>query len=185
MGFWPWPIRVSDWTVSTTFVATCTACHQWHLLKMHPERCKHPLVFAGGFAKTVITFICNRNIPQGKPVFRRRDGADTFFDFPTSLACTPDPVDCRVSDDQGNEYDLTPLAKEDVNWRVIDPQRNHLKYYINVCRPLVSTDETRKCPGEQYFRRFGDGSFWNKIKIFILQLDKTARFIWENVVSEN
>ena len=86
-------------------------------------------------------------MPQGQPVFREKDEMTYIFDFSTSLACQPEPVDCHAIDNQGNEYDLSGLAKSDGNYMVPDPERSTLKYYINLCQPLNPQAETNKCPG--------------------------------------
>lgn len=71
-----------------------------------------------------------------------------IFDFATSLACRPEPVDCLVSDFHGNQYDLTPLARVEGNWQVVDSRSSHsdLRYYINVCRPINPIGNS-SCPG--------------------------------------
>ncbi|XP_071800837.1 cation-independent mannose-6-phosphate receptor-like [Asterias amurensis] len=104
----------------------------------------------GGYMMmTEITFLCRHNVSFSaqKPVFHRRENNNYIFNFETPLACLPESVDCLVSDDTGNQYDLSPLAKDDGNWEAVDMQSG-VKYYINVCRPVNSvTSETHFCPG--------------------------------------
>ena len=108
---------------------------------------------------TEITFLCRHNVSFSaqKPVFHRRENNNYIFNFETPLACLPESVDCLVSDDTGNQYDLSPLAKDDGNWEAVDMQSG-VKYYINVCRLVNSvTSETHFCPGIDIFAlHFGD-----------------------------
>uniref|UniRef100_A0A6Q2XKG2 Insulin-like growth factor 2 receptor n=1 Tax=Esox lucius TaxID=8010 RepID=A0A6Q2XKG2_ESOLU len=73
---------------------------------------------------------------------------DVFFEFSTTLACRPAPVDCRVTDAHGNQYDLSRLSRdsEDSPWEAIDPSKSAKKrsFYLNVCEPLPPVKE---CPG--------------------------------------
>ena len=58
---------------------------------------------------------------------------------------------------EGNQYDLSPLAKDVGNWEAVDTRdgQEHLSYHINVCRPVnalnangSSDSETVQCPGK-------------------------------------
>ena len=100
-----------------------------------------------------LTFKCNNAMVDDEKLanvtFVRRDDKTYLFDVETPLACKPAPVDCVVTDSQGNEYDLSPLAKREGNWNVIDSTRTNLQYFINVCRPInVGTGVESKCPGK-------------------------------------
>ncbi|XP_077442699.1 cation-independent mannose-6-phosphate receptor isoform X2 [Stigmatopora argus] len=71
---------------------------------------------------------------------------DVLFEFSTALACVPAPVDCRVIDSHGNEYDLSHLVRdgEDSPWVAIDTDAvKSRSFYINICRPLPSLNQ---CP---------------------------------------
>lgn len=100
---------------------------------------------------------------------------NAIFQFYTALACMPAPVDCQIigtmrlacshfhnerdfnfvsdlnslppADSHGNEYDLTPLARniDDAPWIAMDPSGAKARsFYINVCKPLPSI---QGCPG--------------------------------------
>ncbi|XP_076026629.1 cation-independent mannose-6-phosphate receptor [Genypterus blacodes] len=72
---------------------------------------------------------------------------DVLFEFSTPLACVPAPVDCRIIDPHGNEYDLSHLSRdaEDSPWIPMDTAdvAKSRIFYINVCRPLPSLHQ---CP---------------------------------------
>lgn len=97
----------------------------------------------------IVLFLCRQNIPLGAPEFVRKEENAYYFDFKTSLACRPQPVDCRVQDEKGTQYDLSPLARSGTNWQVLDtrPGFSDLTYYINVCRPINSVAGST-CPGQ-------------------------------------
>ncbi|XP_022089875.1 cation-independent mannose-6-phosphate receptor-like [Acanthaster planci] len=115
------------------------------------------LTYEGGNAghgfnfKTDITFLCRRNasLNNQKPTFVRQEGYAYIFNFETPLACLPESVDCLVSDGQGNQYDLSSLAKDSGNWEAVDTRPGtQMSYYINVCRPVNSLGtDTQFCPG--------------------------------------
>lgn len=99
----------------------------------------------------VINFVCDRNVHPGTLKLVQEDVSastkrhDVLFEFVTALACVPAPVSCRTSDSEGNEYDLSQLARDDESaWipTYTDGVKSH-KFYINVCRPLPSIDN---CP---------------------------------------
>lgn len=96
----------------------------------------------------IVLFLCRQNIPLGAPEFVRNEENAYYFDFKTSLACRPQPVDCQVQDEKGTQYDLSPLARSGTNWQVLDtrPGYSDLTYYINVCRPINSIAGST-CPG--------------------------------------
>ncbi|XP_062610067.1 cation-independent mannose-6-phosphate receptor-like [Saccostrea cucullata] len=102
----------------------------------------------GQRTQVIILFLCRQNIPLGAPEFVRKEENSYYFDFKTSLACRPQPVDCLVQDQRGNQYDLSPLARAGSNWQVLDtrPHYSDLTYYINVCRP-INTIAGSTCPG--------------------------------------
>ncbi|XP_063954249.1 cation-independent mannose-6-phosphate receptor-like [Lytechinus pictus] len=109
-----------------------------------PETAKNP--------STVISFLCRRNasLASPSPVFVRKEGSRYIFNFETPLACLPESVDCLISDRNGNQYDLSPLAKDSGNWEAVDTRPNFhgLSYHINVCRPINKGDPaTSSCPG--------------------------------------
>ncbi|KAJ0026800.1 hypothetical protein NQD34_017800 [Periophthalmus magnuspinnatus] len=102
----------------------------------------------------IINFVCNRSSHPGKLTLVQenlssisdRTVRDAMFEFATPLVCVPAPVSCRISDSEGNEYDLSHLARdnEDSPWIPIDADGGKSrKFYINVCRPLPSVKD---CP---------------------------------------
>lgn len=97
----------------------------------------------------IVLFLCRQNIPLGAPEFVRKEENAYYFDFKTSLACRPQPVDCQVQDEKGTQYDLSPLARSGTNWQVLDTRLgfSDLTYYINVCRPINSVAGST-CPGQ-------------------------------------
>lgn len=102
----------------------------------------------GQRTQVIVLFLCRQNIPLGAPEFVRNEENAYYFDFKTSLACRPQPVDCQVQDEKGTQYDLSPLARSGTNWQVLDtrPGYSDLTYYINVCRPINSIAGST-CPG--------------------------------------
>ncbi|XP_055495415.1 LOW QUALITY PROTEIN: cation-independent mannose-6-phosphate receptor [Leucoraja erinacea] len=110
------------------------------------------LVESGLWDTFIIRFVCDTNSYPGKLSFLREEIGtatrihDTFFEFSTSLACLPAPVDCLVSDVAGNEYDLSELAKDNGPWIAIDTAEDgkNRTFYLNVCKPLPPVDG---CPG--------------------------------------
>jgi len=93
---------------------------------------------SGGSSKVVVNFICDQNQPTGEPTFKESIGNTYIFEFHTSLACRPTPVECLVFDRDGNHYDLSALTRSGGSWRVPDSRSSHLHltYYINVCAPI-------------------------------------------------
>ncbi|XP_049613817.1 cation-independent mannose-6-phosphate receptor isoform X2 [Syngnathus scovelli] len=101
-----------------------------------------------------INFVCDPNAHPGSLKLLREDlntlpshvVHDVLFEFSTALACVAAPVDCRVIDSRGNEYDLSHLVRggEDSPWVAIDTDAvKSRSFYINVCRPLPSLND---CP---------------------------------------
>ncbi|XP_069811536.1 cation-independent mannose-6-phosphate receptor [Dendropsophus ebraccatus] len=94
-----------------------------------------------------INFVCNDDLYPGQLSFKREEINSeihlyhTFFDFETAMACSPAPVDCQVTDSQGNEYDLSDLSREDEPWIAVDTsdQKDKRTFYLNVCKPLPTT----------------------------------------------
>ena len=74
------------------------------------------------------------NLPQSEP---------TLISLIDLMLC-----DLSIQDNLGQQYDLTPLARSQGNWVVLDTRATHtdLHYYINVCRP-VNPAENMTCPG--------------------------------------
>ena len=105
----------------------------------------------GQRTQVIVLFLCRQNIPLGAPEFVRKEENAYYFDFKTALACRPQPVDCQVQDDKGNQYDLSPLARAGTNWQVLDSRADYsdLTYYINVCRP-INTIAGSTCPGKAF-----------------------------------
>ncbi|XP_078412852.1 cation-independent mannose-6-phosphate receptor [Cetorhinus maximus] len=100
----------------------------------------------------IIRFVCDTNSYPGKLKFlREKIGTtarfhDTYFEFYTALACFPAPVNCLVLDAEGNEYDLSDLARDRDPWIAIDTAEDRKKrtFYLNVCKPLPPING---CPG--------------------------------------
>uniref|UniRef100_A0A3Q2EC35 Insulin-like growth factor 2 receptor n=1 Tax=Cyprinodon variegatus TaxID=28743 RepID=A0A3Q2EC35_CYPVA len=101
-----------------------------------------------------INFVCNPKSHPGSLKLVREDMStlsshvvhEALFEFSTALACIPAPVDCRIVDPHGNEYDLSHLIRDedDSPWIPMDPGAGtSRKFYINVCKPLPSHEE---CP---------------------------------------
>ncbi|XP_075719002.1 cation-independent mannose-6-phosphate receptor [Rhinoderma darwinii] len=99
-----------------------------------------------------INFVCNDDLYPGQLSFKREEINSethlyhTFFDFETAMACSPAPVDCQVTDSNGNEYDLSDLSRDDEPWIAVDTsnQTNKRTFYLNICKPLPYT---RGCSG--------------------------------------
>ncbi|KAM4522347.1 cation-independent mannose-6-phosphate receptor isoform 2-T2 [Odontesthes bonariensis] len=101
-----------------------------------------------------INFVCDPNSHPGSLKLVREDLStlpshvvhDALFEFSTALACIPAPVDCRISDSYGNEYDLSKLIRngDDSPWIPIDTDAvTSSSFYINVCKPLPTLKD---CP---------------------------------------
>ncbi|KAM4042759.1 cation-independent mannose-6-phosphate receptor [Anomaloglossus baeobatrachus] len=91
-----------------------------------------------------INFVCNDDLYPGRLLFNREEINSetqlyhTFFDFETAMACSPAPVDCQVTDSDGNEYDLSDLSRDGEPWTAVDisDQARKRTFYLNVCKPL-------------------------------------------------
>ncbi|XP_060061207.1 cation-independent mannose-6-phosphate receptor isoform X2 [Erinaceus europaeus] len=91
-----------------------------------------------------IRFLCNDDAYPGIPRFLHQDvdshlgTRSTYFEFETALACVPSPVDCQVTDDAGNEYDLSGLSQVRKPWTAVDMSVEGKKrtFYLSVCKPL-------------------------------------------------
>ncbi|XP_072542274.1 cation-independent mannose-6-phosphate receptor [Salminus brasiliensis] len=99
----------------------------------------------GTRATFTINFVCDQNVTAGSLKVIREELSttshvqhDVLFEFSTALACEPAPVDCRVTDSQGNEYDLSDLSLDDKAYVPLDTseQAKTQKFFINVCKPL-------------------------------------------------
>ena len=109
---------------------------------------------------------------DGHPVFVRTELTNTrhIFNFETPLACQPESVDCLVSDSRGNQYDLSPLAKDSGNWEAVDTRTtgSTMSYHINVCRPINKGDPaTSSCPGMGRREWGGGGEVGEKCSIWL------------------
>ncbi|XP_069625297.1 cation-independent mannose-6-phosphate receptor [Ranitomeya imitator] len=91
-----------------------------------------------------INFVCNDDLYPGRLLFNREEINSethlyhTFFDFETAMACSPAPVDCQVTDADGNEYDLSDLSRDVEPWVAVDTsdQASKRTFYLNICKPL-------------------------------------------------
>uniref|UniRef100_A0A8C5SQA2 Insulin like growth factor 2 receptor n=1 Tax=Laticauda laticaudata TaxID=8630 RepID=A0A8C5SQA2_LATLA len=109
------------------------------------------LTYTGPNDSFIITFTCNRSYPgELKFVHEEMNSArnihNTYFNFYTALACPPVPVDCQVTDSDGNEYDLSDLSRDHEPWIALDTTTDAKKrtFYLSVCRPLPYIPG---CPG--------------------------------------
>ncbi|XP_072218868.1 cation-independent mannose-6-phosphate receptor isoform X2 [Leuresthes tenuis] len=102
----------------------------------------------------IINFVCDPKSHPGSLKLVREDMStlpshvvhNVLFEFSTALACIPSPVDCRISDSYGNEYDLSKLIRygDDSPWIPIDTDAvTSRSFYINVCKPLPTLKD---CP---------------------------------------
>ncbi|KAI5090811.1 cation-independent mannose-6-phosphate receptor precursor [Silurus meridionalis] len=103
----------------------------------------------GTEATFTINFVCNQSSTTGSLKLIREGIStsshvqhDVLFEFSTALACEPAPVDCRVTDSQGNEYDLRDLNKVYVPLDTSDQAKSQ-KFFISVCKPLPYV---KNCP---------------------------------------
>ncbi|XP_035206977.1 LOW QUALITY PROTEIN: cation-independent mannose-6-phosphate receptor-like [Stegodyphus dumicola] len=98
----------------------------------------------------IIKFPCHNTTadPHLKFVMYDDKNRQYIFEMKTPLTCIRSHFDCNVFDQYGNEYDLSPLTKyREGNWEVADsrPNHSHLRYHINICRPLNKVNGY-KCP---------------------------------------
>ena len=92
-----------------------------------------------------INFLCDHRIQTGGPVLSTQTDCDFEFTWHTVQACSPfEEVECKTTDGNGTVYDLSELSmsRQNYNLRFNDSTR----FMINVCRSLVSTQSTSKCP---------------------------------------
>ncbi|XP_053316140.1 cation-independent mannose-6-phosphate receptor [Spea bombifrons] len=93
---------------------------------------------------SLITFLCDRQADIGQPEYQTEDNQTYNFKWYTKYACPEIPVECVVVDEHTDEqYDLSGLSKalgdHDANWFAMDTSTTkHKKYYVNVCRSLLS-----------------------------------------------
>ncbi|XP_060722164.1 cation-independent mannose-6-phosphate receptor [Tachysurus vachellii] len=99
----------------------------------------------GTRATFTINFVCDQSASNGSlNLIREELGTsshvqhDVLFEFSTALACEPAPVDCRVTDAQGNEYDLSDLSLNEKAYIPLDTsdQAKSQKFFLSVCKPL-------------------------------------------------
>uniref|UniRef100_A0AAQ5ZQF5 Insulin-like growth factor 2 receptor n=1 Tax=Amphiprion ocellaris TaxID=80972 RepID=A0AAQ5ZQF5_AMPOC len=101
-----------------------------------------------------IIFVCDPNSQHGSlKMIQENVGTspdhvvhDVLFEFSTALVCMPAPVDCRITDSHGNEYDLSHLIRngDDSPWIPINTDgATSRNFYINVCKPLPTLKD---CP---------------------------------------
>lgn len=92
-----------------------------------------------------ISFVCDQNTTVNplKLINETMSTAEhtqhnVLFEFSTPLACEPAPVECRVTDLRGNEYDLSDLSLEDKPFVPLDTseQASNQKFFLSVCKPL-------------------------------------------------
>ncbi len=88
-----------------------------------------------------LRFHCNTTVIEGQLTFVENDNSGYVFRYDTALACPPALVPCQAISN-GQEYDLSALARTDGNWHVLDTRPGHddLEYYINICRPINPVD---------------------------------------------
>ncbi|XP_037918869.1 cation-independent mannose-6-phosphate receptor [Hermetia illucens] len=100
---------------------------------------------------TKIEFICSNNQTDQGPKIIENSNCVLIVHFKTSLACQ-EQILCKVVD-AGRTIDLTPLISTNENYvatvnetALKAENSNSVKYYLNVCRPLVS-QYGLSCPG--------------------------------------
>jgi insulin-like growth factor 2 receptor len=98
----------------------------------------------------VITFVCGTG--TGSPVFVAETGDCSYlFRWETSAACALSTADvtCVVPDPSGGFYDLSALMRSRANWVAASGDSSDgFTYAINVCRPLVASNATSRCPSD-------------------------------------
>ncbi|GFR62204.1 cation-independent mannose-6-phosphate receptor-like protein, partial [Elysia marginata] len=88
-----------------------------------------------------IAFLCDMAAGVGTPKFLEEKEFTYAFEWRTHYACPTMPVECAVTDEKTNtQYDLSSLVKITENWQVEDRDDadNIKRFYINICRPIVS-----------------------------------------------
>ena len=78
---------------------------------------------------------------QGGPKFLEHTYCVNYFIWETDVMCTgnkPDfkEVKCYLYDDDGNRFDLSPLAKKKGGYHAISSD-SQTEIYINVCRDIA------------------------------------------------
>ncbi|EGD79231.1 hypothetical protein PTSG_09952 [Salpingoeca rosetta] len=91
-------------------------------------------------SSTVILFECDPSYTGDEDnalYFSRRDQDSCTFEFvwKTRLACDAPTFECIVEDDDGNVYDLSPLAKPQSNWLATGSDGASF-YEVNICRTI-------------------------------------------------
>ncbi|XP_045197868.2 cation-independent mannose-6-phosphate receptor-like isoform X2 [Mercenaria mercenaria] len=108
---------------------------------------------------TSISFKCGPTI--GSPVFLDFTTCVSYFEWETNLYCTTrntvKEVPCYLYDDQGNRYDLSPLAKTKGGYLVSSELDTDI--YINVCRDIKADSITSGCPAGSAACRKNNGVF--------------------------
>ncbi|XP_028809164.1 cation-independent mannose-6-phosphate receptor isoform X2 [Denticeps clupeoides] len=92
-----------------------------------------------------ISFVCDHDATTGSLKLVKEEMSssthvthDAFFEFITSLACAPAPVDCQATDPEGKQYDLSDLSLDNSHYMPIDTsaEAQSQRFFINVCKPL-------------------------------------------------
>nr|CAD7570619.1 unnamed protein product [Timema californicum] len=103
--------------------------------EFHGAECK-----PGNKSTVHLILLCNHKVqlPDSNIEYLSKDDRCNFyFVWNTALACTPSKeVECIITDDKGEVYDLTSLSLSSSNHMNIDRGRKH-KFFINVCHSVV------------------------------------------------
>ncbi|XP_006264642.3 cation-independent mannose-6-phosphate receptor [Alligator mississippiensis] len=95
---------------------------------------------------TTILFYCDNSALE--PMFLKETPDCTYlFEWHTPYACLPlRSVECYYKDSEGNSFDLSSLTRHRENWEAISMFGSAQRYYINVCKSLVTHGGAGSCP---------------------------------------
>jgi hypothetical protein len=94
--------------------------------------------------KTNLLLHCDHKVGDGMPELGFHNDCSYNFIWKTTRACPPfNEVECKVADENGEIFDLSPLALPDSNYEVTTGHGS--SFAINVCKSLVHTP-TYHCP---------------------------------------
>eukprot|EP00049_Salpingoeca_infusionum_P000834 m.42710 g.42710 ORF g.42710 m.42710 type:complete len:2590 (-) comp10724_c3_seq2:42-7811(-) len=95
-----------------------------------------------------IEFVCNPTAGEGTPVFvKEADDCSYYFKWETQYACASQTdFPCIVLGAQGEQYDLSPLKRLDMNWLVNNEKDDEFTYIMNVCHNVIRSGVAEECP---------------------------------------
>ncbi|GLH13669.1 Uncharacterized protein GBIM_18194 [Gryllus bimaculatus] len=99
-----------------------------------------------------IIFRCNHqlNAERSHPKFVEKNNECSYsFVWYTAIACAQYTThECKVEDDSGEVYDLSPLSLHDDDYVVwLNDKKGYWKFVINVCQPIMFGNRAR-CSSE-------------------------------------